>query len=224
MELMLKEETLNFIETLKLNNSREWFTENKSWYERSRADFEKLVGQIIQGINTFDPEIGYLEPKKCIFRIYRDVRFSQDKSPYKTHFGAVFSPQGLAKTSGYYFHLDPAEPFISCGHYMLMPDQLKKMRRGIYNDFETLESIINEKNFKKEFGDLYRDEDVLQRVPNGFDKNHPAAGYMKLKHFNVLKFLPREKLLDKDLAEYVIEMYKLMYPLSVFLNDILLED
>lgn len=221
---MLKEETLKFITELKRNNNREWFAENKAGYEKARADFEQLVAQIIQGINAFDPELGYLEPKKCIFRIYRDVRFSEDKSPYKTYFGAVFRPSGLNKASGYYFHLNPDEAFVSCGHYMLMPDQLKKVRRGIYNDFEMFNSIINDKNFKKEFGDLYKDDDMLKRVPNGFDKDHPAAEYMKLKHFYILKSLSRKQLLDKDLANHVVEMYKQMYPLSQFLNDILLED
>ena len=221
---MLKEETLKFITELKLNNNREWFAENKDKYEAARTDFEQLVAQIVQGINTFDSELGYLDPKKCIFRIYRDVRFSEDKSPYKTHFGAGFRPSTLSKTSGYYFHLDPDEAFVSCGHYMLMPDQLKKVRRGIYNDFEMFSSIINDKDFKKEFGDLYKDDDMLKRVPNGFDKDHPAAEYMKLKHFYALKPLSCKQLLDKDLAAYVTAMYKQMHPLSQFLNDILLED
>jgi len=220
---MLNQDTLKFLEALKENNNREWFAQNKAWYERARADFENLVAQVIQGIATFDSEIGYLQPKKTIFRIYRDVRFSPDKSPYKTHFGAVFSHQSLAKTSGYYLHIDPVESFISCGHYMLMPDQLKKMRRGLYSDFETFNEIINEKAFKEEFGDLYRDEDVLQRVPNGFDKNHPAAEYMKLKHFYVLKPLNREKILSADFVSYVTGVYKHMQPLNEFLNDLLLD-
>lgn len=218
---MLQKDTLDFIAALKENNNREWFAENKKWYERARADFEALVAQIAQGIPVFDPEIGHLDPKKCIFRIYRDVRFSEDKSPYKTHFGAVFRPTGMDKTSGYYIHIDPAESFITCGHYMLMPDQLKKVRRGIYEDFEMFHDIINEKRFKKEFGDLYQDEDALKRVPNGFDKDHPAAEYLKLKHFYALKPVTNEQLLSKDFVAYALERYKLMQPLSRFLNDLL---
>lgn len=221
---MLKKDTLDFLAALKENNYREWFTENKKWYERARADYEKLVGQTIQAIATFDPEIGLLEPKKCIFRIYRDVRFSTDKSPYKTHFGAVFRPRTLDKSSGYYLHIDPEESFISCGHYMLMPDQLKKVRRGIYDDFELFQEILNEKRFKKEIGDLYRDEDALQRVPNGFDKNHPAAEYLKLKHFYAYKPIPAEMLFSDNLIPYIKDMYKLMQPLSKFLNDLIIED
>lgn len=221
---MLKKDTLDFLKELKQHNTREWFTENKKWYDRARADFEILVGEVIRVIASFDPEIGMLQPKKCIFRIYRDVRFSSDKSPYKTHFGAVFQPSKGERTSGYYLHVDPEESFISCGHYMLPPDQLKKVRRGIYEDFGMFEEIINEKRFKKEFGDLYRDEDVLQRVPNGFDKNHPAAEYLKLKHFYVYKPLATDMLLGDRLVPYVAEMFELMHPLSMFLNDLLAED
>ncbi len=221
---MLKKDTLDFLKTLKDNNYREWFNENKAWYERARADVEQLAGETIDAIGTFDSEIRLLEAKKCLFRIYRDVRFSPDKSPYKSHFGAIFRPRTMEKSSGYYLHIDSDESFISCGHYMLTPEQLKKMRRGIYSDFDMFKEIINEKNFKKEFGDLFRDEDSLQRVPNGFDKEHLAAEYMKLKRFYVVKPLTEEQLLSKDLVKYIAEMYKLMQPLSNFLNDILLED
>jgi len=220
---MLKEDTCNFLKALKNNNDRDWFQENKDWYERARKDFELLVAQIIAEITSFDDEIGYLDPKKCIFRIYRDVRFSQDKSPYKTHFGAVFRQQGMDKTSGYYLHVDPEESFLTCGHYMLLPEQLKKVRRGIYEDYETFRSILDEKKFKKEIGDLYRDEDVLKRVPNGFDKDNPAAEYMKLKHFYVLKAIPNDELFSEDFVQYAGGVYKQMMPLARFLND-LLED
>jgi uncharacterized protein (TIGR02453 family) len=220
---MLHKSTLDFLTALKDNNYREWFNENKQWYERSRADFEQLVAKIIGAIAAFDPEIGYLEPKKCIFRIYRDVRFSLDKSPYKTHFGAVMRPAGMDKSSGYYLHIDPAECFLTCGRYMLLPDQIKKVRKGIYNDFETFRSIIEEKKFKKEIGDLYRDEDTLQRVPNEFDSNHPAAEYLKLKHFYVLKPVPEEQVLSPDFVNYAASVYRQMQPFGEFVNDLLRE-
>ncbi|NDW10546.1 DUF2461 domain-containing protein [Dysgonomonas sp. 520] len=220
---MLKKDTLNFIAALKENNNREWFAENKAWYERARADFEILVAQVLAEIVSFDKEIGNVNPKQCIFRIYRDTRFSQDKTPYKTHFGAVFRARGLDKSSGYYLHISPEESFLTCGHYMLMPDQLKKVRRGIYEDYETFRAILDEKNFKKEIGDLYRDEDALKRVPNGFDKEHPAAEYLKLKHFYVLKNVDEEQILSKDFVEYAGKIYKQMQPMSEFLNDLILD-
>lgn len=220
---MLKKDTFEFLEALKNNNNREWFQENKAWYERARGNFEMLVAQIISTITSFDDETGYLDPKRCIFRIYRDTRFSPDKTPYKTHFGAVFRRQGLDKSSGYYLHLSPEESFLTCGHYMLLPDQLKRIRRGIYDDYETLRSILDDERFKKEIGDLYRDEDMLKRVPNGFDKDNPAAEYMKLKHFYVLKAIPEDKLFGEGFVEYAGAVYKQMMPLGRFLNDLLLD-
>lgn len=220
---MLKKDTLDFLKALESNNNREWFAENKAWYERAKADFEILVAQVIAQIADFDKTIGQPAPKRCIFRIYRDTRFSQDKSPYKTHFGAVFRSQGLDKSSGYYLHVSPQESFLSCGHYMLLSDQLKKVRRGIYDDYDTLRAILDQPAFKKEIGDLYRDDDALKRVPNGFDKEHPAAEYLKLKHFYVLKNVSEHELLDKDFARHAGLIYRQMQPLSEFLNDLLLD-
>ncbi len=220
---MLNKDVFEFLKALQANNNREWFAENKSWYEKSRADVEALVTKLIHEMARFDPGIGHLEAKRCIFRIYRDTRFSPDKTPYKTHFGAVFTPPGLDKSSGYYLHIDPSESFLSCGHYMLRPDQLKKVRKGIYEDFETFQSILQEKQFKQTIGDLYRDEDRLQRVPNGFDKDHPAAEYMKLKHFYVWKVLQEKELFSENFVDYAAGIYQMMQPLNHFLNE-LLED
>lgn len=220
---MLNKNTLIFLENLRNNNNREWFTENKAWYERALRDLEVLVTQMIRSISVFDPEIGRLDAKKCIFRIYRDVRFSLDKSPYKTHFGVVFRPRTPERISGYYLHIDPQEIFLSYGYYMSDSEQLKKIRKGIYNDFDTFSEILNEKTFIKEIGDLYRDEDALKRVPNGFDKNHPAAEYLKLKRFYVLKSISREKLLSDEFVAYASDIYKIMQPFGQFLDEILMD-
>ena len=220
---MLSKDTLEFIKALTQNNDRDWFAANKEWYERSRADMEQLVSQLINAVSEFEPRMKYLGPKKCLFRIYRDTRFSNDKSPYKTNFGAILRPADISKGSGYYLHVSPEESFLSCGHYMLPPSELKKMRKGIYDDFETLHNILNEKDFKEEFEGFSRDEDILQRVPNGFDKNHPAAEYMKLKHFYVLKPISESQLLKEDFVSYAAGIYKKMQPLSNFLNDILMD-
>jgi uncharacterized protein (TIGR02453 family) len=136
----------------------------------------------------------------------------------------VFSPHNAEQASGYYLHIDPEGSFISCGHYMLLPDRLKMVRRGIYNDFELFQKIVTEKRFKKEFGGLYRDDDALQRVPNGFDKDHPAAEYLKLKHFYAYKPLSDNLLVSDKLVPYIQDMYKLMQPLNEFLNDLIVEE
>ncbi len=221
---MLKKETLDFLKKLKENNNREWFSKNKLLYERARADFENLIKQLIPAIASFDPQIGMPDPKKCLFRIYRDVRFSPDKSPYKTHMAAIIHQQNLDRSSGYYLHIGADESFACSGHYMLMPDQLKKMRQGIAGDFEFFEGIINETRFKTEFGDLFRDEDILKRVPNAFAKDHPAAEYLKLKRFYVEKSLSEDTLISDGLVPRLKNIYKLSYPLNEFLNDVLLDD
>lgn len=220
---MIQKSTYKFLKELKKNNNKEWFTENKIKYEQARADFEKLVSQLIPAMAEFDSDMQYLESKKCIFRIYRDVRFSQDKTPYKTHFGAVFSPVLHKKTSGYYIHIDPSGNFLTCGHYMLTPEEMKKIRRGIYEDFETFQSLINQKNFREEIGDLYRDENTLKRVPNGFDKEHPAAEYLKLKQFYVMKSIPEKLLFSEDFISQAVSIFKQMHPLNDFFNELLEE-
>lgn len=220
---MLQKESLEFLKALDQNNNREWFAENKPWYEKSKKDVEKLIAEMIPAIAAFEPQAANLEPKKCLFRIYKDTRFSLDKTPYKTNFGVMLSPRSKEKSAGFYMHISPGECFLSCGYYMLRPDQLKAIRRGIYENFDALQAILNNKQFKATIGDFYRDEDVLQRVPNGFDKNHPAAEYLKLKHFYVCKFFTEKELFSDQFVEYAAGVYKIMQPLSEFLNE-LLED
>jgi uncharacterized protein (TIGR02453 family) len=219
---MLQKSTYEFLKQLNKNNNREWFAENKTKYDAARADFENLVAQVIPGIAEFDPGIGNPEPKKCVFRIYRDTRFSTDKTPYKPNFGAIIR-QGErgSDLSGYYIHVAPDIVFISCGFYMLPPDLLKRVRQFIYDDFSNFKAIIDDKKFKQEFGDLQEDEDMLKRVPAGFDKNHPAAEYMKLKHFYVMKQLSEKDLYDKDFVNNTVKAFKLMYPFNKYLNNIL---
>ena len=214
---MLKEGTLSFLESLKRNNNREWFIANKTLYDNARRDVEALVQQLIHATIQFDPDNGLPDPKKCIFRIYRDVRFSTDKSPYKTNFGAII---GFNK-SGYYLHISPDEFFLACGYYMLTPDQLKKLRKGIYDYYDEFHQIINTPSFRTEIGDLQRDEDTLQRVPNEFDKSHPAAAYMKLKRFYVMKSFTEKQLLCDGFVAYATEIFRIMQPLKFFLYDLL---
>lgn len=221
---MFQKESYNFIKELKFNNNREWFAENKSRYESAKADFEKLTTEMLTEIGQFDSDLKYLEPKKCIFRIYRDTRFSLDKTPYKTHFGAVFSHPKVGKGGGYYMHIDPnSGSFLSCGLYMLKPEELKKVRRGIYENFETFEEIINNKTFKKEFKTLVEDNNKLKKVPVGFDKEHPAAEYLKFKGFYIMKSISEKDILNENFVEKASEIFQNMQTFNDFFNDILLD-
>lgn len=224
LQNMLHIDTLEFLKSLKANNNREWFAENREWYECSRADVECLVGEIITELVAFEEDLTSVEAKKCMFRIYRDIRFSLDKTPYKTHFSATFRRRRQEKTSGYYLHIEPGGSFLSCGQYMLDSNNLKKVRREIYEDFDFFKSILDEKGLKREFGDLYRgDDDILKRVPNGFDGNHPAAEYLKLRHFYVLKEIGDKKILKPGFAAYAGKMFQMVKPLNDFLHDVLTE-
>lgn len=216
---MLQKETIQFLEKLNENNTREWFTENKAWYERSRKDFENMVAELIKSVSTFDPSAGMREAKKCIFRIYKDTRFSKDKTPYKTNFGAVLG----SKDSGYYIHVSADECFLACGYYMLMPDQLKRLRKGIYDDYASLREILDHNMFKKEIGDFKRDDDALQRVPNGYEKTHASAEYLKLKRFYVSKSFDKELAMSNQIVPFSTEMFKLMKPLKEYLNELVME-
>ncbi len=221
---MIEKDTLHFLESLQKNNNREWFNTHKDWYIRARANFEHTAGELIQSIAGFDPEVGYLDPKKCVYRIYRDVRFSADKSPYKDHFGAIFQPRGANRLSGYYFHLNPSEMFVSVGNYCPTPIQLKKIRNEIYTDYENFRRLLDQEDFKKEIGDLYRDERTLKRVPNGYDKNSPAAEYLKLKSFYVIKHLTEEQVLGADFVADATRIFKIMSVLGRFLDETGAED
>lgn len=134
---------------------------------------------------SFDPSLGFPDLRKCIYRIARDTRFSVNKEPYKTNMGVVFSPSGTTHgdLSCYYMHVEPGGSFISCGVYMPSADVLKAVRKAIDDDWEEFEAILNDKSFKKAFGDLSREEKVLKRVPAGFAKDSPSADYLKLYHF-----------------------------------------
>lgn len=210
---------LRFLKELKINNNREWFAENKSWYNQVRAEFEFLSKDFILEISKFDEEIKHVEVKDCIFRIYKDIRFSHDKTPYKTHFGVFVASAGGRKSQrgGYYLHLDPDGCFVAVGVWSPEPNLLKALRQSVYDNIDELNEIRNNPEFSKYFIDFF-DEDKLKTVPKGFPKDFPDAELLKLKHYMVeykLEDALREK---EDFVQQVAEVAKTAYPLNRFLN------
>jgi len=210
---------LRFLKELKINNNREWFAENKSWYNQVRAEFEFLSKDFILEISKFDEEIKHVEVKDCIFRIYKDIRFSHDKTPYKTHFGVFVASAGGRKSQrgGYYLHLDPDGCFVAVGVWSPEPNLLKALRQSVYDNIDELNEIRNNPQFSKYFIDFF-DEDKLKTVPKGFPKDFPDAELLKLKHYMVeykLEDALREK---EDFVQQVAEVAKTAYPLNRFLN------
>ena len=215
---MLKKSTIAFLKKLKKNNNRDWFNKNKHLYEDAKYDFEIFVLDLIQKISDFDETISGLEPKNCTFRIYKDVRFSKDKSPYKTYMGASINIGGRkAPTAGYYVHVDPNEYFIAGGVYNPMPDKLLAVRNAIYKDLKGFKKIIDNKEFKKYFKEIWGG-DKLKTAPKGFDKEHPSIEYLKFKSYLVWHNTNETKVLSKNYTDFTSKVFKQMKPFIDFLN------
>ncbi len=214
------ESILAFLSDLSQNNIREWFAANKDRYEQTRAQFEALSTELIAGIAAFDPEIRHLDVKDCVFRIYRDTRFSKDKTPYKTHYGVFIAAGGGRKSirSGYYLHLDPAGCFVATGVWCPPPDLLKVLRQSIFDNIEELREIINQEEFSKTFNGGFYQEDKLKTAPKGFPADFPEIDLLKLKHYMV-EHKPGDEILKSDnFVDHVCNICQTAYPLNVFLN------
>jgi uncharacterized protein (TIGR02453 family) len=207
-----------FLKDLKSNNNKEWFDKHKEKYLEIKKDFEDFVHELIIGISSFDKEVGSLDPKKAIFRIYRDVRFSKDKIPYKVHMGAHISPGGSkSPKAGYYFHIQPGnKSLIAGGIWMPEPEALSAIRQAIDYDSKGFLKIINSKSFKNIFGQI--EGEKLSRPPKGFDADHPQIELLKHKSFNVMHSFSDAEVNAPGFKKELLKIYKEMKPLNDFLN------
>jgi len=212
---------MNFLSDLQKNNNREWFINHKPTYQKALLYFEAILSRIISLVGIFDKEIVGLNPKACIFRIYRDVRFSNDKSPYKTHFGAFIAPGGRKNSEGgYYIHIAPGESMVAGGAWRPEPDHLKKIRRAIDYYHEEFLQIVGDKTFVQWFDNL-SNEDRLVRLPAGFSADSPVANYLKLKSFTVGHSFTDNAVLSPHFEEQMVEGCRTMYPFTKFLREAL---
>jgi uncharacterized protein (TIGR02453 family) len=209
--------SLSFISDLKKNNHKEWFHGNRPRYEESRNEFLVFVQSLINGIQAFDPSVGSIEPKSAIFRINRDIRFSKDKSPYKTNFGAFMVPGGKKSgNAGYYFHLDPEGTFSGGGVYHPESHILQKVRTEIFENGEEFREIIEESKFRDRFGEMY--DDRLKTPPKGFPKDYKYIDLLKYKSYIVSRSYEPDLVRSDQLLETVTDDYRQMYPLIRFIN------
>ncbi|MDR2206468.1 MAG: DUF2461 domain-containing protein [Flavobacteriaceae bacterium] len=213
----MKNTTLQFLKKLEKNNNRDWFNENKKLYIEAHGDVINFVEILIEKISKFDEAIGKMDAKKSMFRIYRDTRFSKDKSPYKTNFGVNLGIGKGGKTAGYYLHIEPEKSFLAGGVYMPEPGNLKAIRKEISLFGDEFLKILNHKNFKKYFSKM-DENDKLKKIPQGFESNDPMAEYLKLKHFTVSYPVSDEELLSETAAENFAEIFKSIKPLNDFLE------
>ena len=217
---MLQQSTVQFLRNLKKNNRKEWFDANRTKYESAKKDVEDLSVEIIKRLSHTDDSIAHLQPKDCMFRINRDVRFSKDKSPYKTNMGVYFSKGGKKGiNAGYYFHLEPGSSFVAGGLWMPMPPELKKVRQEIDYSWAEFSKITGSKKFKSVFGDLdMSNESALSRPPKGYEADNPAISYLKLKSFIATTKIKDADLTSKDLVKKVTVHFESLKPLIDFLN------
>jgi len=217
MATTIKKETIQFLKDLKKNNDREWFNANKEKFIAANDNFMQFVQGLISEVSKFDKTVTGLEAKNCVFRIYRDTRFSKDKTPYKTHFGATLLGKGTGcGIAGYYFHLEPGDSFLAGGVHMTEPQNLKAIREEISSNGKTFLKIINDKSFKDNFK---IEGEKLAKVPQGFDKDDPMGDYLKYKELMIHHAVGDKEILNEDFTSNCIQVFKAMVPFNKFVNE-----
>jgi uncharacterized protein (TIGR02453 family) len=216
---MLKASTFKFLKDLKKNNNKPWFEKHKDLYLGAKEDVEDLVGEVIGEFGKKDVQIAVLEPKNCTYRIYRDVRFSKDKTPYKTNMGAYLNKGGKkAPTAGYYIHFEPGRTMAGGGLWMPQAPELNKARQEIDYNFMEWSDILRDRAFKKSFPDGLDNEDLLSRPPKGYSDDNPAIDYLKLKSFIVTRSFTDTEVLQKSFHKELLKTFESMIDFVYFLN------
>ncbi|MEO6405921.1 MAG: DUF2461 domain-containing protein [Ferruginibacter sp.] len=219
---MLQRSTITFLKELHHNNNRPWFEANRSSYDNAKEDFQCLVEQLIREIGKFDENIATLEVKNCVFRQYRDVRFSKNKRPYKNNMGAYFNLGGRKiNTAGYYIHIEPGRSFVAGGLYDPESSLLAKLRQEIDYNLDDWKRILNNRSFKKNFPSGLNKDNMISRPPKGYDIENPAIDYLKLKSFTVSTLIPDNALFQLTLKAYLPGCFKSLKPMLDFLNHAL---
>ncbi|HJV87880.1 MAG TPA: DUF2461 domain-containing protein [Noviherbaspirillum sp.] len=215
---------IQFLAELSENNNRAWFVMNKPRYDILRLEFLELVTKLIPVVGKFDPEVANCNPRKALFRINRDMRFSRDKSPYKTAFSAAITASGLKKPSqgggpAYYFHVDAnGVLLVAGGEYMPPPDRLKTIRQHVVADAAGFSKVLRNKRLKDTFGDL-QDEGKLTRPPKGFDADTPHIEYIKMKSFIVWNETSLKDGIPADLGKELVAGFRDAFPLVAWLRQ-----
>jgi uncharacterized protein (TIGR02453 family) len=211
---------LKFLKGLAKNNDRVWFEKNKAKYLQAKDQFDQFVAKLVYELADFDQSLTGLDPKKITFRIYRDVRFSKNKLPYKSNMSAGISPRGkMVAEPGVYLHIQPNnKSFVAAGLWMPEPEPLGKIRQEIDYNGAALTKIMTDKKFKKMYG-AFETEYALKNIPKGYEKDHPQAEWLKLKSFVVSHYFTDEEVKSKNFMKTVIDTYKTAKPLNDFLIE-----
>lgn len=217
----ITKDTFQFLKDLKQNNNRDWFLANKPRFEIAKNEFEQFITQLIGEISKFDPTIGHHSAKDCIFRIYRDVRFSKDKSPYKTHFGAHISAAAkksdIHSRAGYYIHIEPGASMLAGGAYLPQGPWIKAIRQEISYNAVELKSILAGSDFKQYFGEM--EGEKLKKAPRGYQPDHPEIELLKYKSFLASNNCPDKQVTSPDFPGHCAKVFKAILPFDQFLNS-----
>jgi uncharacterized protein (TIGR02453 family) len=209
--------TLDFLKALKRNNNRTWFQAHRAEYDEASRAFETFVGALIDELWPTEG-LGGLTPKDCIFRIHRDIRFSKDKTPYKTHMGAYIAPGGRkAMGIGYYVHVCPGDSMIAGGLHEPDPKRLDRFRQTIARDARPFKKIIEAKSFREYFGVV--EGEKLKSAPRGYSKDHPEIELLRMKQVMVRRGIADRELLDSDVIRQIVKGFKRMKPFLVYLDS-----
>lgn len=207
--------TFQFLKGIKQNNNRDWLEANRPLYEASKKEMEALTAAMLKELIPFEPRFAATTPKSCLFRLNRDVRFSADKSPYKTAFGSYMSPNGKnAYHGGYYLHIEPGNCFMAAGVWMPQGETIAKIRQEIDYNAADLEKIISNKSFKTTFPKIEGEQ--LKKAPKGYDPSHPAIDLLRYKSWTVSHKFDQTDLLENDFSKQFGKIAKLAKPFNDF--------
>lgn len=211
---VITKEVFLFLKDLEKNNNREWFADNKSRFKKLEAGVKDFYATAMENLKQHDD----IEKMK-MFRIYRDVRFSKDKSPYKVHFGGSFARAGARLRGGYYIHLKPGDSFIATGFWEPNKEDLLRIRKELEHDASEFKKVISKKNFKDIWGDLVGDE--VKTAPKGFSKEHPNIDLIRKKQYIFVRKFSDKEVLSKDFAKKIDDSFKAIRPYFDLMSDVL---
>lgn len=217
----IEQSTLDFLSDLKYHNERDWFIKNRKRYDDARMNFESFVQAVIEKISEFDPILKGLEVKSCTYRINRDIRFSNDKTIYKTHLGAFIVRGGKKngdRYAGYYVHVEPGNnSMIAGGAYIPPMPWLTAIREKIDEQGDIFMKIISNKEFRDFFEEITGEK--LKSAPKGYSKDHKYIEFLKLKSYLISKMISDREIVRKECLDLIIRGCRIMKPLNDFLND-----
>jgi len=213
--------SFEFLKAIKKNNNRDWFNAQKETYLIELAYLEQFANALLSEMNKHDV-IETPSGKKSLHRIYRDTRFSKEKTPYKTNWSGSFSRAGKQRRGGYYYHLEPGNSFVAGGFWGPNPEDLKRIREELTYDATPLRKILKNKSFKETFGTLLGEQ--VKTTPKGFDASSPAIDLLRYKQFLVKKTFSDKEVLDKHFVEKAAQTFRSMRPFFDYMSEVLTTD